>query len=41
MKEQKYFKTPKASEEVHPYNILIINLGKDWKKLSNSHKENT
>lgn len=37
MKEQKifhkYFKTPKASEEAHPDNILIVNLGKDWKKL--------
>jgi len=33
MKEQKifhkYFKTPKASEEAHPDNILIVNLGKD------------
>lgn len=48
MKEQKifhkYFKTPKASEEAHPDNILIVNLGKDWKKLygklPNSHNEN-
>lgn len=41
MKEWKYFKTPKASEEVHAYHIVILNLDEDWenKMLSSlAHK---
>ena len=30
MKEWKCFQTPKASEEAHAYNIVILNLGEDW-----------
>lgn len=30
MKEWKCFKTPKASEEAHAYNIVILNLSEYW-----------